>query len=33
VSGAFKVLRILRSGTEVKRDNTPPKLTTDTDAS
>jgi HlyD family secretion protein len=34
VSGVFKVLRILKSGTKVKRDNSPPKLAdTDTDAS
>ncbi len=32
VTGVFKVLRILKSGTAVKRDNTPPKLA-DTDAS
>ena len=31
VTGVFKVLRILKSGTTVKRDNTPPKLA-DTDA-
>ena len=34
VTGLFKVLRILRSGTTVKRDNSPPKLAaTDPDAS
>ncbi len=27
VTGVFKVLRILKSGTKVTRDNTPPKLT------
>jgi HlyD family secretion protein len=32
VTGVFKVLRMLKSGTTVKRDNTPPKLA-DTDAS
>jgi len=33
VTGVFKVLRILKSGTKVKRDNTPPKpADTDTDA-
>ena len=33
VTGVFKVLRILRSGSPVKRDNSLPKLAADTDAS
>jgi HlyD family secretion protein len=34
ITGAFKVLRVLKSGSKVKRDNSPPKLaTTDSDAS
>jgi HlyD family secretion protein len=34
ITGAFKVLRVLKSGSAVKRDNSPPKLAaTDSDAS
>ena len=33
VTGLFKVLRILRSGTPIKRDNSLPKLVVDTDSS